>query len=122
MNIIWVIADTLRWDHIGVYGNNYIRTPSMDSFASKSVRFDRHYIAGFPTMPARADYLTGRYTMSFMQWEPLPKELLTLPEYLGNEGINTSAVVDTPFYMRRGMNYDRGFNTFTDRLPCPAGK
>ena len=55
MNVIWVISDSLRCDHVGVYGNKEIITPSIDAFAAKAVRFDRHYIAGFPTMPTRAD-------------------------------------------------------------------
>ena len=114
MNVIWVISDTLRRDHVGAYGNKEIITPSIDAFAARSVRFDRHYIAGFPTMPTRADYLTGRWTMSYMQWEPLFKDEVTLPELLSGKGINTAAIVDTPFYIRRGMNYDRGFRTFTE--------
>lgn len=112
MNVIWVISDTLRRDHVGAYGNKDIITPSIDAFAARSVRFDRHYIAGFPTMPTRADYLTGRWTMSYMQWEPLFKDEILLPELLANNGINTAAIVDTPFYIRVNMNYDQGFRTF----------
>ena len=114
MNVIWVISDTLRKDHVGAYGNKKIHTPSIDALAAKSTRFDRHYIAAFPTMPTRADYLTGRWTMSFMQWEPLPKTEVTLPQLLAEKGIHTAGIVDTPFYMRRGMDYDRGFRTFTE--------
>jgi len=66
MNVIWIISDSLRHDHLGCYGNQVIHTPSLDALACRSVRFDRHYIASFPTMPARADYLTGRWTGSFM--------------------------------------------------------
>jgi len=112
MNVIWVISDTLRRDHVGAYGNKEIITPAMDALAARSVRFDRHYIAGFPTMPTRADYLTGRWTMSYMQWEPLLKDELLLPELLASNGINTAAIVDTPFYVRTNMNYDQGFRTF----------
>lgn len=112
MNVIWIVSDTLRRDHLGCYGNQVIHTPSLDALASRSVRFDRHYIASFPTMPARADYLTGRWTGSFMEWEPLPKDQITLPEILRRKGFNTTAVVDTPFYLRNKMNYDRGFSTF----------
>ena len=114
MNVIWVVSDTLRRDHVGAYGNKTIRTPSMDDFAGKSIQFNRHYIAGFPTMPTRADHLTGRWTMSYMQWEPLPENDVTLPQILKDGGYRTTAVVDTPFYLRRGMNYDRGFLTFID--------
>jgi arylsulfatase A-like enzyme len=114
MNVIWVVSDTMRRDHIGAYGNKDIITPSIDAFAAKSVRFDRHYIAGFPTMPTRADYMTGRWTMSYMLWEPLFKDEVLLPAILANQGIHTAAVVDTPFFIRNGMNYDQGFRHFTE--------
>lgn len=112
MNIIWIISDTLRRDALGAYGNKKIHTPALNNLAAKSMRFNRHYAAGFPTMPARADFATGRWTMSFMQWEPLPAEQKTLAQLLSASGINTTAVVDTPFYMGEGMNYERGFKTF----------
>ncbi len=112
MNVIFIISDTLRRDHLGCYGNQVIHTPSLDALACRSVRFDRHYIASFPTMPARADYLTGRFTGSFMQWKALPEDQVVLPEILGRKGFNTTAVVDTPFYLRNKMNYDRGFSSF----------
>ena len=112
MNVIWIVADTFRQDHLGAYGNPYIRTPSLDALAARSVRFDRHYAAGFPTMPTRADHATGRWTMSFMGWEPLSGDVETLAEILARSGFHTAASVDTPFYLRGGMNYDRGFQTF----------
>ncbi|MFQ5985247.1 MAG: sulfatase [Alphaproteobacteria bacterium] len=112
MNVIWIVADTFRRDHLGCYGNTVIRSPSLDALAATSVRFDRHYAAGFPTMPARADHSTGRWTMCFMRWEPLPHDVVTLAQLLSAAGFHTAAVVDTPFYLRFGMNYDRGFQTF----------
>ncbi|MDE2716709.1 MAG: sulfatase-like hydrolase/transferase, partial [Chloroflexota bacterium] len=51
MNVIWIVSDTFRRDHIGAYGNPTIRTPSLDALAAKSIRFDDHYSAGSPTMP-----------------------------------------------------------------------
>ena len=112
MNVIWIVSDTFRQDHMGAYGNQRIKTPSLDSLASWSVRFKRHYAGGFPTMPARADHMTGRWTMSFMGWEPLSQSVKTLPQILSGDGYHTAAVVDTPFYLREGMNYDKGFQTF----------
>jgi arylsulfatase A-like enzyme len=112
MNVIWIISDTLRRDHLGAYGNTRLHTPALDRLAAQAVRFDRHYSAGFPTMPSRADYFTGRWTISFMGWEPLPDSEVTIGEIVADRGIHTAAMVDTPFYMRFGMNYDRGFQTF----------
>ncbi len=114
MNVIWIISDTVRKDHLGCYGNKEIHTPSLDSFATKSIRFNRHYAADFPTMPARADFFTGRWTGCFMRWEPLPRGQVTLSQILLRAGFHTAAVVDTPFYTRNNMNYDRGFRSFTE--------
>ena len=112
MNVVWIVADTFRRDHLGAYGNKSIYTPSLDALAAKSMRFDGHYGASFPTMPTRADHATGRWTMSFMGWEPLPDEVVTLAQILADNGFHTAAMVDTPFYWRGGMNYDRGFQTY----------
>ncbi len=112
MNVIWIVSDTFRRDHVGAYSNPNIRTPSLDMLAAESVRFDAHYSAGFPTMPTRADHQTGRWTMSFMGWEPLPAGVATLAEILAEQGLHTAASVDTPYYVRDGMNYDRGFQSF----------
>ena len=112
MNVIRIVADTFRRDHIGAYGNPTIRTPSLDALAAGAVRFDRHYSTGFPTMPTRADHQTGRWIMSFMGWQPLPAEVTTLAEIPAGHGLHTAAAVDTPYYLRDGMNYDRGFQSF----------
>ncbi len=114
MNVIWIVSDTLRRNDIGAYGNRQIHTPSIDALAAKSVRFNRHYAASFPTMPTRADFMTGRWTLSFMQWTPIPPGEVLLAELLRGAGINTAAVVDTPFFLRDGMNYDRGFVSFNE--------
>ena len=113
MNVIWIVADTFRQDHLGAYGKKPILTPSLDALAAKSSLFTRHYAAGFPTMPTRADHALGRWTMSFMGWEPLPADATTLAEILASNGYHTAAMVDTPFYLRGGMNYDKGFQTFS---------
>ena len=112
MNVIWIVCDTFRQDHIGAYGNQVIHTPSLDALAAKSVRFDNHYAGAFPTMPARADHHTGRWSMSFMGWGPLPEGQVTLAQTLVQKGFTTAAAVDTPFYLRSEMNYDRGFQGF----------
>jgi arylsulfatase A-like enzyme len=111
-NVVVVVADTFRKDHLGAYGNPSIRTPHLDAFARSSVVFEEHKISSFPTMPARADILTGTFSYSHMGWEPLPRHLMTLPEVLSKAGYLTMGIVDTPFYVRNGFGYDRGFDDF----------
>ena len=111
-NVVFVVSDTFRRDHLGAYGNPFIRTPHLDAFAKSSVVFENHLLSSFPTMPARADILTGTFSYTHMGWEPLPTNLSTLPEILSRAGYLTMGIVDTPFFIRNGFGYDRGFDDF----------
>jgi arylsulfatase A-like enzyme len=111
-NVVVIVSDTFRRDHLGAYGNPAIYTPNLDSFARSSVVSDGHVISSFPTMPARADILTGTFSYTSMGWEPLPSHLLTLPGILSRAGYLTMGIVDTPFFIRNGYGYDRGFDDF----------
>ncbi len=112
MNVVFVISDTMRRDHLGCYGNRMIRTPSLDRFAQEAAIFDQAYEASFPTMPTRADHFTGKLTLTHLRWEPLPEKEITLAQRLQQAGYYTMGVVDTPFHLRGGMDYDRGFSDF----------
>ena len=111
-NVVVIVSDTFRRDHLGAYGNTAISTPNLDAFARSSVVFDRHVISSFPTMPARADMLTGNFSYTFMGWEPLWANLHTLPGLLSRAGYLTMGVVDTPYFIRNRFGYDRGFDDF----------
>jgi arylsulfatase A-like enzyme len=87
-------------------------TPNLDRFAKKSVIFDRCYACSFPTMPARADIFTGKWTYTYLGWAPLPRNEKILAENLRNTGYTTVGIVDTPFFVKNGYGYDRGFSDF----------
>jgi len=112
MNLVIIVSDTFRRDHLGCYGNDWIHTPHLDRFAESCVIFDRAYCASFPTMPMRADLYTGKYTFNYLGWAPLPRDDVILPEILSDAGYLTKAVVDVPFFVRKGYGYDRGFCDF----------
>ena len=112
MNVIMIISDTLRRDHLSCYGNDEIRTPNLQAFADRSLVFEDCYPSSFPTVPARADIMTGRYTFTYLSWGPLPQDELTLAGLLSQSGYRTVAVADTPFLTRRGYGQDRGFQDF----------
>ena len=112
MNVIVIVSDTFRRDHLGAYGNEWIHTPHLDRFAAEAIVLENHLVGSFPTMPARADLVTGRLSCAFMTWEPLPSQLQTIAEVFTSAGYLTTAIVDTPFYVRNGFGYDRGFRDF----------
>lgn len=70
MNIVVVILDTLRKDHLGCYGNDWIQTPNLDAFARESLRFTRAYPESLPTIPVRRAIHTGKRTFPFRNWVP----------------------------------------------------
>src|SRR5215203_2592576 len=42
-NVVLVILDSLRRDHVGAYGNGWIRTPNLNALARESLLFTRPY-------------------------------------------------------------------------------
>ena len=61
MRTVYIDIDSLRADHVGVYGYDAPTTPNIDALAADGVHFERTYVAGSPCMPSRASFLTGRY-------------------------------------------------------------
>jgi arylsulfatase A-like enzyme len=110
MNVIWIMIDSLRYDHVGANGNDWIRTPNLDRFASKSLVFERAYQLSFPTLPTRTDIFTGRYTFPRHGWGPLPDEDVTAAQRFHALGLVTQMFFDTYHLRASGRNYDRGFD------------
>lgn len=125
MNVILIIIDSLRKDHVGAYGNNWIQTPNLDAFARESLRFTRAQPESTPTIPARRTIHTGFRTFPFRDWDPhkgesvllygwqpIPEQQWTLAEILQAEGYETMLVTDTYHEAKAAMNFQRGFNVF----------
>jgi arylsulfatase A-like enzyme len=60
-HIVVFIADQLRRDALGCYGNTVVDTPAIDSLAVRGTRFDNCYVTQPVCAPARASILTGLY-------------------------------------------------------------
>jgi arylsulfatase A-like enzyme len=110
INVITIISDTFRYDHLGSSGNRWIQTPNLDLFAEKSMIFDRAYAASFPTIPHRHDLFTGQYTFTHSGWEPLKRNEIILPQLLRQAGYVTQLINDTGHMLSHGMYYQRGFD------------
>jgi arylsulfatase A-like enzyme len=109
MNVIVIVADSLRQDHVGAYGNDWIHTPNLDAFAAEACRFNHSYPEGFATMPVRTAWFTGRYTFMCRPWQPLLLGDFTLSEALGRSGYTTAFIGDTYHYQSPRFNMLRGF-------------
>jgi len=111
MNVVVIVSDTLRRDHLGCYGNKWIHTPNIDKLAANSMVFDRAYSASFPTVPARRDIFTGRYTYTYSTWAPVDayRHEVLLSGILSKSGYNTMLIADTPHFLRDGNDFQKGF-------------
>ncbi|MEK7270059.1 MAG: sulfatase [Planctomycetota bacterium] len=112
MKAILIVLDTLRRDFLRCCGNPWIRTPAFDAFAKESAVFDDYRIVSFPTVPARRDIATGRFSFPWKGWEPLSGEHPILADVLTKRGVVTQLIADTSPMFRDGYGFDRGFQGF----------
>jgi arylsulfatase A-like enzyme len=110
MNVIVIINDSLRWDHLGCYGNNWIKTPNIDKLASESALFDYFYPEGLPTVPCRTTFFTGRFTFPFRGWQRLEPTDILLAEILWNKGFTSALITDVYHLHKPSMAFERGFD------------
>ena len=61
MNVLFIMTDQQRADHLGCAGNPVLKTPNIDSIAREGVRFENAYVTNPMCMPNRACLLTGLY-------------------------------------------------------------
>ena len=88
-NVIVLIIDSLRPDHVGAYGSPQIQTPTIDALAARGLRFNRAFPEAMVTIPARRSIFTTRRIFPYRDFVPNP-ELGTSPGWLPIEaGENT---------------------------------
>jgi len=110
MNVIVIMEDSFRKDHLGCYGNEWIKTPNIDKFASESIIFNYAYAEGLPTIPVRVSLFTGRYTLPFRGWQPLEQADIPIAELLWDKGITSALISDTYHMHKPQMGFARGFD------------
>jgi arylsulfatase A-like enzyme len=104
------MSDSLRKDHLGCYGNNWIKTPNLDNLALDSVVFNSAYAEGLATIPVRIALFTGRYTLPYKGGGNLDKNIFLLAELLWNKGYTSALISDTYHMHEPEKNFGRGFD------------
>ncbi len=98
MNVLWIMADQLRWDYLSCYGARHIDTPNLDWLASHGMRFNRAYVQSPICGPSRMSFYTGRYVRSHgATWNGFPLRVgePTLGDHLRELGVKCSLVGKT---------------------------
>lgn len=139
MNIIVILCDTLRRDHVDAYTNGQplnqcwsaeapdwsVPTPNMERLAARGTTFDNCYAASTPCMPARRDIYTGYYEFLERGWGPLEEDDIDLPRQVSgppNQSIQwslendyrVSEFITDHFHMweQGSGNYHMGYTGF----------
>lgn len=125
MNVIQIVIDSLRTDHLGCYGSDRAHTPNIDKLAAESCVFDYSISESLPTVPVRRALSTCKRTFPYQDpprpkgitnsrygWRPLPEPHVTTAERLANADYTTGMVVDTYHMMKPAMNFHRFFDSW----------
>jgi arylsulfatase A-like enzyme len=113
-NVLVVVVDTLRADHLPAYGYQGGRTPNLDAFARDAIRFDQAFSNASWTRPSFASILSGRYPSShgvMAKTDALPNDLTTLAEAYREGGFHTIGIV-TNYNVAPYFNFDQGFDDY----------
>lgn len=97
-NVLWIMADQLRFDYLSCYGHPYLQTPHVDALAARGVRFTNAYVQSPVCGPSRMSAYTGRYVRSHgSTWNGMPLRVgePTLGDHLREVGARAVLVGKT---------------------------
>ncbi|MEM7462674.1 MAG: sulfatase-like hydrolase/transferase [Pseudomonadota bacterium] len=100
-NILFIMADQLRWDYLSCTGHPTLDTPNIDRLAKKGVLFPRGYVQSPVCGPSRMSFYTGRYVCSHRStwlFVPLPLSELCIGDYMGQAGLGMSLIGKSHFF------------------------
>jgi choline-sulfatase len=116
-SVFLVTIDTLRADHVGCYGYERIKTPSLDHLAKDGTLFREAYTAAPITNTSHATILTGLLPNTHGVTDflvPLSPAHKTWAELLKRQGYHTAAFIGAIVLDSRRMapGFDRGFDFY----------
>lgn len=91
--VVLVFIDTLRRDHLGVYGHTRGASPHIDAFASEAVVFDNARSVAPWTLPSTRAALSGLAPERWPGQDVNPRSQAVLPRVLAANGWATAAYV-----------------------------
>ena len=98
LNVMVVLIDTLRADHLGAYGYERATSPNFDRLAKQSVLFEHAVSQACWTKPSVSSLLTGTYVHHhgvISSRDALGPELPTLAEKMRAQGFHTVGFLRT---------------------------
>ena len=123
-SVVLVSIDTLRADHLALYGYRAGRTPTWDRLGREGIAVDDVYSHVPLTLPAHASMLTGllppRHEVRDNMGFHLKEGHRTLAERFKARGFATGGAISA-YVLRSQTGIARGFDTYDDELIIDAG-
>ena len=130
-NVLVIVEDTLRADHLSAYGYTRPTSPNFDRMARQGVLFENAVSTTAWSLPSHVSLLTGRYQFEHGIGNVQPAPWLgwgrtglggfpTLGEMLEQRGYRTGAFSANRTYFTTSLGFGRGFQHFEDYFHSPA--
>jgi arylsulfatase A-like enzyme len=114
-NLVFIIVDALRSNHLGCYGYHRDTSPAVDEMARQGVIFNHAYSSSPWTKPSVASLFTSLHPNNHGAVSPynmLPEATLTLAEILENQGYGTYFLSAGNKNIGKPFNFHQGFDYF----------
>jgi arylsulfatase A-like enzyme len=115
-NVLLIVLDTVRADHLSLYGYERPTTPNLERLARGGIRFGQARAAAPWTLASHANLFTGRWPHELaIEWmSPLREDVPTLAEHLGSLGYATAGFAGNTLYCAYDSGLNRGFTHYQD--------
>ncbi|MFH1437268.1 MAG: sulfatase [Pseudomonadota bacterium] len=107
-NVILIVSETLRADHLGCYGYGRDTSNFLDGLAKQSVLFRRSYSQAPCTVPSMWNILLSKYASHV----PALSDSITMAEYFKHRQYRTAAFLSHVFLDAEKTNLHQGFDTY----------
>jgi arylsulfatase A-like enzyme len=94
-NVIFILCDDHRWDHLSCMGHPFLETPNLDSMYSQGVMCQNSFVTTSLCSPSRASFLTGQYAHTHgvkNNITPWDNNNVTFLEILKENGYDTAFI------------------------------
>jgi arylsulfatase A-like enzyme len=114
-NLIIIVVDALRADHLSAYGYLRQTSPNLDRISAEGILFENAFAASSWTLPSHASLLTGLYPNEHRAQGPFFARLgVTIGDVLRRHGYRTGAFSANKYYFTSSCGLAVGFSHFED--------
>jgi arylsulfatase A-like enzyme len=120
-NVLLIVLDTVRADHLSLHGYGRDTTPNLARLARRGVRFEQARSTAPWTLPSHSSMMTGRWPhqLSAGLHGPLDSTCPTLAQWLAGNGYATAGFVSNTTYTGAETGLARGFSHYEDHDLSP---